>query len=282
MKTVLIFALVAAVLAGCGGDGSGTAADSPVNVAASFFPLAEAARQVGGDRVDVTDLTPPGVEPHDLELGFDDVDAVLDADLAIVMGEGFQPSVEDAAADREGPTIEVLDGIDSDDPHVWLDPTKLADIVADIADGLAAFDPGGASIYTGNARAYRARLVELDADVKAGLLHCERREIVTAHESFGWLTARYGLTQHAIAGVSPDQEPDPQRIAELEDLVRRDGVTTIFTEELVSPEVADALARQAGVSTAVLDPLEAKPAQDDYVSAMRANLTILQEALSCT
>jgi zinc transport system substrate-binding protein len=287
MKTVLILVGVA-VLTACGGGSGEGEGESKVEVAAAFYPVAEAARQVGGDRVAVRDLTPPGAEPHDLELGSDEVDAILDADLVVMMGGGFQPGLEDVAADRDGATIAVLDELDaSNDPHVWLDPGNMIKIVGLVADGLAQVDPDGAGTYEAAAAAYITQLASLDTEMEAGLATCERDEIVTAHEAFGWLAKRYGLTQEAVAGLSPDQEPDPARLAELADLVRAEGVTTIFTEELVSPDVAGALAREAGVRTAVLNPLEGLTqdeidAGDDYVSVMHANLATLREALGCT
>ena len=284
MKIVLIVTIVLAVLApGCGGGGS---SDGKVAVVGAFYPLAEVARKVGGDRVTVRDLTPAGAEPHDLELTSDDVDHLIDAALVVQMGRGFQPAVEDVAADREGATITVLQG-DVADPHVWLDPTQLAEIVALVADGLTKVDPAGSAAYEANAAAYATELARLDAEMEAGLSTCRRTEIVTAHAAFGWLATRYGLRQEAIAGLSPDQEPDPKRLSELADLVRSDGVTTIFTETLVSPDVARALARETGVETAVLNALEGLSkdevaAGDDYVSVMRANLATLREALACT
>ena len=283
MKTVLIFALLG-VVAGCGGS---SASDGKVSVAAAFYPLAAAAREVGGTQVRVTDLTPPGAEPHDLELTTDQVDTVLDADLVVLMGRGFQPALEDLADDRDGGTVEVLRATDGDDPHVWLDPTRYAEIVGEVADGLATADPDQSATSQGNAAAIAKNLAALDDELRAGLAHCERDEIVTAHAAFGWLAKRYGLRQESIAGLSPDQEPNPKRVAELEDLVRTDGVTTIFTEELVSPKVAETLAREAGVRAEVLSPLEGLSkdeitAGDDYDSVMRVNLGKLRTALGCT
>jgi zinc transport system substrate-binding protein len=289
MKIVLILAALCGLLAGCGGDDASDAGGR-VRVAASFYPLAEAVRQVGGDRVDVTDLTPPGVEPHDLELSPDDVDAILDADLAVLLTQGFQPAVEDVANDRDGPVLHTLSFEASDpdaspDPHVWLDPTRFAEIVKAIGVALGKVDPPRAAFYKRNAEVYAGTLADLDADFAkglGGLDDCRTRQIITAHAAFGWLAKRYGLDQQAIAGLSPDQEPDPARLAELADLVRENGLTTIFTEELVSPEVAESLAREAGVRTAVLNPLESQPEKGDYVSVMRANLDTLEEALGCT
>jgi zinc transport system substrate-binding protein len=310
--------LVAAVLAACGGGGDGAAATGGrATVIAGFHPLAEAAARVGGDRVVVADLTPPGAEPHDLELDPSQVDALEDAALVLVLGRGFQPGVEEVAGRRDGPTVEVLDalgvgeggthdaphdddghvddGYDDDghghdegavDPHVWLDPTRMADLADEVAGALIALDPDGAPGYEERAGAFRAELAALDADFAATLGPCEGEVIVVAHEAFGWLTDRYGLVQEGIAGLAPEAEPNPQRLSELVSLVEREGVTTVFTETLVSPRVAETLAREAGVETAVLNPLEGltdeqREAGATYEDVMRENLAALAGALPC-
>lgn len=262
-------------------------------VVTAFFPLAEAARVVGGPAVRVQDLTPPGAEPHDLELSTDDRDAIEDAGLAVVMGDGFQPAVEAAADDRDGPTVRVLDAIGvrrsraEHDPHVWLDPVLMSRAVTAVEHGLAKADPRHADDFARRAAAYRAQLADLDAEYRTGLADCDRRLVVTAHEAFGWLARRYGLRQEGVAGIDPDAEPDPRRLGELADLARERGVTTVFTEDLVSPKVARTLAREAGgLTTEVLSPLEGlsdaqRSRGDDYLSVMRSNLRSLRAALGC-
>jgi len=258
-------------------------------VVAAFYPVAWVAQQVGGDRVQVTNLTPAGAEPHDLELNPGQLDGLLDADLAIVMGNGFQPAVEDAAGQRDGVTLRLLDHLPTkrNDPHVWLDPVLMRRVVEQVRSSLTKADPQGATVYARNAAALDTRLRSLDARYRAGLARCTRTDLVTAHEAFGYLAARYGLRQQGVAGLAPDAEPDAKRIAQLTDLVRHDGVTTVFTESLVSPRIADTLAREAGVKTAVLNPLEGLTDQersrgDDYLTVMDANLAKLRRALGCT
>jgi zinc transport system substrate-binding protein len=185
----------------------------------------------------------------------------------------------------------VLDEIDrgrrDDDPHVWLDPVRYREVVDAVADALAEADPDRARAYRRNAARLDRELRALDADFETGLADCRSRTVLTAHDAFGWLAARYDLDQHGVAGIEPDAEPDPDRLADLADLAEREGVTTVFTETLVSPRVARTLAREAGgLRTAVLDPLEGLDderveAGDDYVSVMRDNLAALQEALGC-
>ena len=315
---VLLLALVApAVVAGCSGDddsdGSGAGGDR-LQVVASFYPIAEAAARVGGDRVEVTNLTPPGVEPHDFELAPDDVDHLEDADVVLYLGDDFQPAVAEMA-ERQDDAVDLMAGLDLEagasdaiaaeeaseseeetgfgtdddhgvDPHFWLDPTLLASAVDEIEAALSDAAPDDAATFAANARAYTDELTALDDELSAGLADCERDQIVTSHAAFFYLARRYGLTQLPIAGLSPESEPDADRIAELADRIDEDGITTVFYETLVAPDVAETLAREADVDTAVLDPIEGLSdeqidAGDDYASVMRDNLAALREALGC-
>jgi zinc transport system substrate-binding protein len=284
VSRVVVAVAVLLLAVGCGGGDGG---EGRPRVVASFFPLAEVARRVGGDRVVVTDLTPSGAEPHDLELASDQVDDLLDADLVVHLGGGFQPAVEDVVDQRDGATVDVLSalGIDEDgddvDPHVWLDPTQLGRIVDVVAGALADEVPDSEADVDAAARRYRDELVDLDADLASQLGDCRRDLVVSAHDAFGRLARRYGLRTEALTGLSPEAEPDPGRLAELADLVEREGVTTVFTEALVAPDVAEVLAREAGVRTAVLDPIEG-PSDGGYVGAMRRNGDALAEALGCS
>jgi zinc transport system substrate-binding protein len=262
-----------------------------VDVVASFYPLAEAATQVGKGHVRVRNLTPPGVEPHDFELSTHEIDALDGADLAIVMGEDFQPAVEKAADRRDDDTLVIMDELSGelrpDDPHVWLDPTRMIEIVDAIATSLARVDSPNASSYRANADAYSTDLRALDEEFRTGLADCRRNLLVTSHDAFGYLADAYGLKQQGVSGISPDAEPNPKRLGMLADLARDRGVTTIFSEELVSPRVARTLAREAGgLRVEVLSPLEGLTAKQedagaDYVSVMSDNLVQLRRALDC-
>jgi zinc transport system substrate-binding protein len=267
------------------------------SVVAAFYPLVYVASAVGGAEVGVTSLTPPGAEPHDLELTTDQVRRIADADLVVYL-RGFQPQIDEtvdqqaagSAFDAAG--VEALraaadDHGDGDaggkDLHVWLDPIRLAAIADRLADRLADVDPDGAAGYRTRAADLRAGLERLDREYADGLKTCDRREIVTSHAAFGYLAERYGLRQIAISGLSPEAEPSPQRLADVARQAREHQVTTIFFETLVSPKVAETLAREVGARAEVLDPVEglAPDATGDYVTVMRDNLARLRAALGC-
>jgi zinc transport system substrate-binding protein len=262
--------------------------DGRISVAVSVFPLQEAARQVGGQRVDVTSLVPPGAEPHDIELSPDQVDLLLDADLALYVGGGFQPAVEEIAARRDGVSVDVLAEVaprETTDPHIWLDPLLMAEIVEVVARSLSEADPEGAQTYEERAAEFGEEIEEVHRRFQTGLEDCQRRTFVTTHAAFGHLARRYHLVQRSVSGLSPEAEPDPATLAELEDLIEREDVTTVFTEPLVSPRVAQTLARETGARVATLDPLEGVSQEADseatYVRLMERNLQALREALDC-
>jgi zinc transport system substrate-binding protein len=305
--SAVCFGLLGVLLVACN---TSTNADEGRNtsVVASFYPLAEAAQQVGGDLISVQNLTPPGVEPHDLELAPDDIEAIATADVIVYLGGGFQPAVEDAISQAEDAisqaedavTVDALEAVDTNeappseaeegltvDPHVWLDPGRYEEVVRTVADALSEADPANESTYDADADAYVAKIAALDDDFRAGLADCQRTTIVTSHEAFAYLAESYGLTEVGITGLSPEAEPSARRLAELKDLVEQEAITTIFAEELVSPRVAETLADEAGITVEVLDPLESltdeqMAAGEDYLSVMRENLAILRGALDCS
>jgi zinc transport system substrate-binding protein len=292
--TVLAVAALALVLAGCGSD----ARSENRTVVAAFYPLAWAAEEVAGDDVEVVNLTPPGAEPHDIELTARDVERVRAADVVLYLGQGFMPALEEAVEGHER-AIDLLEGqslrvggdehLDEEpaghgreeagrDPHVWLDPKRLAAIAGTIAEELG--DPEAATDLG-------ARLDELDAEFRRGLASCQRHEIVTSHAAFGYLADAYGLQQIALTGISPEAEPSPRALEELVEEVEEEGATTVFFETLVSPRLAETVAREAGAETAALDPLEGLAEKEleagaDYVSVMRSNLDALRDALGCS
>ncbi|MEV1147535.1 metal ABC transporter substrate-binding protein [Micromonospora sp. NPDC049799] len=284
-----------------------------VDVVAAFYPLQFLAERIGGDAVTVTNLVKPGAEPHDVELNPGQVGDVAEAELVVYLA-GFQPQVDEAveqnAKDRafDVATVQPLRDAAADahdhegegegeskepgheeetggkDPHLWLDPTRLATVGDKLAERLGGADPDRAAEYTTRAKELRTELEKLDGEFTAGLKTCQRREIVVSHTAFGYLTERYQLEQIGITGLSPENEPSPQRLAEVAEEAKEHKATTIFFETLVSPKVAETIAGQVGAKTAVLDPIEGLSTDDggDYLSVMRTNLASLRTALSCS
>ncbi len=279
----VLAALIALAASACAGQQEGTGGTL---VVAGFYPLAYAAEQVGGPGIDVRNLTPAGAEPHDLELTARDVKAVRDAHLVLYLGDGFMPALERAVAGRDGPSLDLLrgqqltparDGGEHSDPHVWLDPVRYARMARATAAAL-----GDAA----RADSFVRRLDALDAEYRRGLASCRRRQIVTSHAAFGYLASRYGLEQLALTGLSPEAEPSARAIGQLVRQVEASAATTVFFEPLVSPALAQTVAREAGVHTATLDPLEGLGKDElaagaDYFSVMRDNLVTLRGALGC-
>lgn len=284
-----LVAACAVALAACREPGD-SEPDSKLRVVASFYPLAELAQRVGGDGVAVTNLTAAGVEPHDLELTSRQVDKLLDADLVLYLGHGFQPAVADIAGRRDGPSVDLLARLDlgseAKDPHFWLDPSLMSRAAGVVADELVRLAPAQAAAIRADTAEYQRDLSALDDQMAGGLATCRRRQFVTAHDAFGYLAARYRLEQLAVAGLSPEVEPDAGRLGKLADRIEATGTTTVFFEELVSPDVAKALARETGAKVAVLNPIEGltkdeQAAGNDYATVMRDNLAALREALGC-
>ena len=293
-RTVIVFPLMrivpvslaalALLAAGCSGSGAGKGQRS---VVAAFYPLAFAAAAVGGAKVHVENLTPPGAEPHDVELTPRAVGRLQGADVVLYLSHDFQPAVQDAVEGASGKRVDTLAGLDlkhgagddagKTDPHVWLDPVLFSRIVERIGRALGR---------PARAAALARRLRALDREYRSGLRRCARRDFVTSHAAFGYLAARYGLHQIPITGIDPEAEPSPRRLQQLIDLVRREHVTTVFFERLVSPRLAETVARDAGAKAKVLDPIEGlTPSEEqqgaDYFSLMRRNLTQLEVALGC-
>ena len=273
ISRIVLILVSALLLAGCGAGGSG----GKNSVVAAFYPLAYAAERIGGPRFHVENLTPPGAEPHDLELTPREVGRIVNASVVLYLSHGFQPAVSKAVDQARGRKVDVLAGLPlhGNDPHVWLDPLLFARIGTKISAALRRRSSG-----------FVANMRKLDEAYRSGLRDCKRREIVTSHAAFGYLAARYGLEQVAITGLAPESEPSPQQLAHVVEVVRRTHATTVFFETLVSPRLAETVAREVGARTAVLDPIEGltpdeQKRGDDYLTLMRGNLVALRKALAC-
>jgi zinc transport system substrate-binding protein len=283
MRIVPVLLLVALLATACAQSSAG----GRRTVVTAFYPVEFAAEQIGGPAVEVENLTPPGAEPHDIELTPRDVGRLQSADVVLYLSHGFQPAVEQAVKGAHGKRVDVLAGLPlrkgvgdeagRSDPHVWLDPVLFAGIVRRVGSALGR---------PARADALARKVLALDGAYRAGLAHCARRDFVTSHAAFGYLAARYHLHQTPITGIDPESEPSPQRLRRLIEVVRREHVKTVFFERLVSPRLAETVARDAGAKAAVLDPIEGlTPSEqtrgESYLALMRTNLHELRSALGC-
>lgn len=308
-------ALALSVIAACGSDDSSDSATpdttATLTVAVAFYPVEEIVRGVGGDGVQIVDLTPPGGAPHDLELTPQKVTDLEGADLVFYIGRGFQPSVEKALAGLPDNVIkvdlldtvtllpvtpqlagtegevdgEVLEG--NTDPHIWVDPANMITMTKAVEATLASAAPSEKAAFASNASDYVGELTALDGAFTTQLKTCESRTIVTSHRAFEYLANRYDLKQIPIAGISPDEEPDPKSLEAVAAAAKADGVTTVFFEEQVPKDLSETVAREIGATTDALDPIESitqdrLDAGTTYVSIQEANLASLVKGLRCT
>ena len=267
-------------------------------IAASIFPLAHIAEQILPDRIKVLLIARAGSDSHTFEPSPSDILNIQKSRLFIYNGAGFDTwaeKVSETISSEDTKSIEVAEQIDlieiqdedqfsEFDPHFWLDPLRakiIAEIIKNevISAGLASEQEIEPSYSN-----YMAQLDQLHADYETGLAECASREIVVAHDAFGYLANRYGIEVISIAGLSPQDEPSARSFADIIQKAKMNQIDYIFFEELSSPRLSEALAEELGAKTLVLNPIEALgPGQgnETYISLMRDNLRNLQVAMSC-
>lgn len=281
-RLVALVAVLILPLSACGGGGDEADGGKPT-VVTSFYPLEFLVHEIAGDTVRTVDLTAPGVEPHDMEINVKQTAEIADASL-VVYSAGLQPAVDESVAQNADQSLDVSKDVDltDDNPHFWLDPERMKLAAGAVEKRLAELVPDHAEEFASNLATLETTLTELDTEYTDGLKSCERNLVVTSHDAFGY-QAKYGLEFAPIAGLSPDAEPSPKHLVELRDLIESKHITTVFSETIASPKLADALSADLGLETAVLDPIEGieKGSDADYLSLMRANLAALQKANGC-
>ena len=280
------------------GQGASAAANK-IAVAASFYPMYEFARQVGGDRISVRNLTPAGAEPHDYELTPKDILSVNTSKVLIYNGAGLEPWAQKLLPQLP-PSVLVVNAAQGiriaiatsgedqgkPDPHIWMDPVLAQKQVDTILAGFIKVDPEGKAVYEANAAKFKQELTALHERFQRALSTCRKEIFITNHAAFGYFAARYGLTQTGIAGLAPDAEPSAAQIRELIRLARQNDIRVIYYESLVSPRVAATIAREVGARTLVFDPLEGLTDEElahgkNYLSVMGENLRNLVQGLDC-
>ncbi|MCD1257699.1 zinc ABC transporter substrate-binding protein [Paenibacillus athensensis] len=314
-QSLAFTALSAVLLSGCSA-GSSPASTNPaagsaskLKVVTTFYPMYEFTKQVAGDHADVIGLIPAGAEPHDWEPSAKDMAQLKDANLFVYNGivEGWAEKALESTPNDKRVVVEASKGLDLMeglpeeeeeaehdkqeeggkilDPHVWLDPTLAQKEVAAIQAGLTKADPAHKDDYQKNADAYMAKLKKLDEAFKSDLKNVKSKDFVTQHAAFGYLAKDYGLKQVPISGLSPEQEPSPEKMAEVIKFAKENQVKTIFFETLVDPKIAQTIAKEIGAKTDVLNPIEGLTDDDkknnlDYIGIMENNLKALKKALN--
>lgn len=304
MTVMLVLVLLTSLLVGCNSAVS-KPEDNKLSVYASFYPLYDFARKVGGDKIQLTNMIPAGAGAHDWEPAAADIANLEDADVFVYNGAGLEHwvgTVLSSLRNEQLIVVETTAGIpllDSHqeamgegtghedggcDPHVWLDPQNAKRQMESIKNALVEADSANREFYEANYVTYAAEFDRLDQEYEDVLSVLPHRSIVVAHQAFGYLCAAYGLTQEAIEGLSPDSEPDPARMAEIIEFAQDHDVRVVFFEELASPKVAETIASAIGAKIGVLNPLgglsdDQQVTGDDYFSVMRQNLQALQAAL---
>lgn len=311
-KLLALFLLTSTVLLGACGKGSEQVAEESqdLQVITTFYPMYEFTKEVVGDTGKVSLLIPAGTEPHDYEPSAKDMAKIMDADAFVYNSpelETWVPTMTDSIDTDKTVVIEAAKEIDlaenedhgetkaeaehgTDahthelDPHVWTDPVMAIKEVETIRDQLSEKFPTKAATFKKNAAAYIEQLNALDQEYTAALKDAVNRTFVTQHAAFGYLAKQYDLVQESIAGLSPDQEPTPSRLAELKEYVEDHQVKVIYFEENASSKVAETLANETGVELAVLNPLESLTEKqisdgETYLIVMKENLQALQKSI---
>ena len=276
--------------AGCSGGGGARQREArKVLVVASIPPLADFARQVGGERVRVETLVQPGMSPHTFEPTPAQLEAISKASVLVLNGVGLEPWADElieAAGNEELEVVRTAEGLEiiderphgqgraSGNPHVWLDPMCAMHQVEWIWKALSRADPAGGPTYDRNARAYGAQLLALDREIAAAIGGFETRRFVAQHSVWTYFAKRYGLLEAGVVETTPGREPTPGEIAEVVRTVRDTGVRAIFAERQLSQKAAGVIAAESGAKVVVLDPLGS-----DYMRMMRENVEKMGEGL---
>lgn len=280
--------------------------DGKIKIYTSIYPLYDFAKKVGGDKVEVTNLVPAGTEPHDWEISTSDIVNLEKADMLIYNGAGIEnwtDKVIDTLENKDIVYVKTSEGLDihkavgksnsskddghshgNFDPHTWLSIKNAKKEMENIKDALIKHDSENAKYYEDNYEKYAKKFDELDKKYTDTLDPIKNKTIIVAHEAFGYLCSEYDINQEGIEGLTPDSEPDPARMREIIKFAKENNVKTIFFEELVSPKVAQTIAKEINAKTEVLNPLEGLSEKqinngEDYFSVMEKNLEVLYESM---
>lgn len=298
-KWSILFLCLLAVFAfaACGSVQTSAQDSDTLAVTVTFDAIKEFAEAVGGDKVEVSVIIPTGTEPHDFEPKAQDLVGLSSADVFVYNGLGMELWVDDAVSAANNEKLIVVDasaGADAIvntgegeiaehgqyDPHLWLSIKGAETEVTNIKNAFVQADPANKDYYEANSADFIAQLETLYNDYNAKFAAVEKKSFVTGHAAFGYLCRDFGLTQNSVEDVFAEGEPSAQQLAELVEYCRQNDVTTIFAEEMASPEISQTLANEVGASVKTIYTMES--AEDDlsYLERMADNLSEIYESLS--
>jgi len=264
-----------------------------LKVLASFYPLYEFTKIIGGERIDVSTIIPPGIEPHDWEPTIQDLQKMQNADMIVINGAGLEPWITKLVSINPNilivdtssgiPLLEkgkhVFDNKIQNDPHVWLDPVLAKKQIQNIANGLAKIDPQNADYYQENTNVYNTKLNLLDNKIRNELAVCIKKDFLAFHDAFSYFANEYDLNQNTIIGVNPSEEPTAVTLQQIVQKAKNLDLHFIFTEEAVNPRVSEVIAGEIGAKVLILSPIEIYQKNSDYIKRMEQNLLNLKEEL---
>jgi zinc transport system substrate-binding protein len=283
----LSLSLAFLLLAGCAS--TAPAPREELSIATTFYPLSFITKRIVGPYANVTQILPPGIEPHDFEPSPQDIAFLQNADLVILLGAGLDTWAEDRGEKTMIATADLQMAQDPEhglDPHVWLDPLLFSQIAENIRDVLIEADPEHAEDYRRETEALSQDLAELHQEFIAGLSQCLLEQIIVSHDAYGYLARRYGFELLPISGISPEEEPSAKTLVDIATLAREKQIKHVFFESLVSSRLADTLAEEVDAAVLQLNPLEGLTQEEmaqgqEYLSIMRLNLQNLRTAMQC-
>jgi len=274
--------------------------NNKLNVIASFYPMYDFAKNVGGDRVEVKSLIPVGVEPHDYEPTPQDIKDLSTAKVFILNGvieSSWAPKLLEGIDNKNlividtSKEIQLVSSMDADepgnDPHIWLDPVLAKTQVTEIRDAFIQADPSGKEYYEKNAADFIQNLDKLDGEFRSTFATCQKKDILITHATLAYFCKEYGCNQVPVEGVNAEGDPSPAVVAEIINQAKEKSITTVFVENLMNPKSAQTIASEIHGKVAVFNSLhgltsEEQQRGEDYISQMEENVQIIKTNLNCS
>lgn len=263
--------------------------EGKLQVYASIYPMYDFASKIGGDKADVYNMTPSGVEPHDFEIVSKDIVDLENGDIFIYNGEGMEhwvdrvlDTIKNVKVVKASEGISIITDDGYNDPHVWLYPLNAKKEMENIKNAFVEVDPENRDYYEENYKRYSKDFDDLDFIFKNEISKMTNKNIVVSHPAFGYLCKAYNLNQVAI--VNEDFEPDPKTVANIIDFIKKNNIKTVYYEELSTTKLAKTIADATGTKISVLNPIESLTEEEindgvDYFLLMKDNLNALKEGM---